>query len=212
MKEQKISDNQQVYLPFIEWRATMQLRKLIELMAGISIPFGGLMAQHQDNNPLSHEWFVIQDETSGLETAFPQHPLDITYDIPFNDPAKPGKLHLYSSPVPHGVLVSGILDAPSVTQEWLEKKNFKNFFETVVIPRLLYYPKVFREDQHFDMEKETDALHFQATYLDHDTIKKMMGIAKIKNHQLIFAFYLATADMFESDVFEHFIQSVHVSE
>ena len=188
----------------------MKIRRFIRLILCLGINLGGLMAQNV-NDPLSHQWVKMHDKTTGLTASFPQNPIDITYDLPFENPPPAGKLHLYSAPVSHGVLVSGVLVSDFVTNELIKEKAFKRFFESIVIPRLLYYPRVFRQEQNFQVQEEADHLTFQVTYLDHQTRKKMEGKAFVKNQMIYFAFYLATQTDFESDLYENFIQSVQVS-
>jgi hypothetical protein len=189
----------------------MKIMKLVGLILWLGINLGDLVAQNV-SNPLDHEWVKMHDQATGLETAFPQNPIDITYDLPFDTPPPAGRLHLYSAPVPHGVLVAGALVSDFVTAELIKEKAFKKFFESVIIPRLLYYPHVFRQEQHFQTQQDKDSLSFQVTYLDHQTRKQMEGKAFVNNQKIFFAFYLATEESFDNQLFKKFIQSVHISD
>jgi len=188
----------------------MKTRGIVSLVLGMSFYLGGVMAQ-QVTDPLSHPWVKIADPVTGLEASFPQSPIEMTYDLPFTNTPPTGQLHLYSSPVPHGVLVSGILVSSTVTADWLQEKNFKNFFNSIVVPRLFYYPKVFKQNQSFQVQSNKDLLTFDVTYQDHQTTKQMNGKALVKNHMIYFAFYLASQQTFDPQLLDYFMQSIHVN-
>lgn len=167
---------------------------------------GGLMAEQ-----LSQKWMTIKDEETGLNADFPRQPLELTFEIPFENTPPMGKVHLYSVPTQTGILVASAFSSPLVNSEWLQKDRLYQFFETILVPHFFFNPAVFQDKQiytyHPTQIEGKEAASFELTYFDRD-LKKLEGIARVKESTLYIYFYLASETSFDQKMFEQFLQSV----
>ncbi len=185
-------------------------RGLIYGCLAVLFSIGGLMAEPH----LTKKWMTIEDRETGLRADFPQRPLDITFDIPFQNTPATGHLHVYSVPTKTGVLILSTMTSPSVSVDMLEKSHLKQYFESVLVPHLFYSPKVFQKHQSFKYApKEVEgqpAASFQFTYQDHDQQKHLEGFAFVKEHHLYTYFYLASEQHFDQNLLQRFVSSIHL--
>lgn len=173
----------------------------------------------ENKNLVRQKWVKIKDQKTHLEISFPQAPLDLIYYLPFDYPLGKAQLQFYSAPVSQGVLIASFLTSDVVNSQLIEEEEFKKLFQSILIPRLLYSPHVFQNNQNFQVKKKDEVLNFQVTYLDHETSKKIKGVAMIrdqkikdqilKSETLFLAFYLASEKDFHPSLFEQFIHSIH---
>ncbi len=164
---------------------------------------GGVMAQQQD-------WPLIKDAETGVEARFPHPPLEMTFELPFQNTPPTGYLHLYSVPTQEGVFVLSLFKSSDLSSP-LQKETFKDFFEHLLVPRLFYYPHVFQERQKFHYTPqggETEA-SFEFNYRDHGIEKKLEGRAVWRDQILSTYFYLASKKNFNQETLEKFLNSVH---
>lgn len=185
-------------------------RGLIYGCLAVLFLMGGLMAESHT----TEKWMTIEDREAGLRADFPQRPLDIIFDIPFQNTPATGHLHVYSVPTKTGVLILSTLTSPSVTTKMLEKEQLKQYFETVLVPHLFYSPKIFQDRQTFKYtSKEVEghpAASFLFTYQDHDQQKRLEGFAFVKEHNLYTYFYLASEQNFDQNLLNRFVSSIHL--
>lgn len=172
------------------------------------------MAEQQTNAMTSsQDWVTIKDEESDLEVSFPNQPLDITFDVPFQNTPPQGQLKLYSTATQTGVFILSVFRSPEVNASWLEHDPLKEFFEKILVPHLFYDPSVFRNEQTFDVqlkrEGDPSSVSFQIHYLDRGMVKRVEGEGKIKNNALCLYFHLASEDVFDSALLHQFVESVH---
>lgn len=170
---------------------------------------GGVMAQQENSPPFQEDWALIKDSETGIEARFPHSPLEMTFEIPFQNTPPTGYLHLYSVPTQKGIFILSILKSPDLSTP-LQKECFKDFFEQLLIPRLFYYPHVFQEQQvfHYTPQGEREAL-FEFDYQDHGIKKKLEGKAIWMDQTLCAYFYLASKKDFNQTHLQHFLESVH---
>ncbi len=170
---------------------------------------GGLMAEQLPKN-----WVTIKDEESGLQADFPHQPIEMTFEVPFQNTPPKGQMHLYSVPIPTGVLVLSTFTSPTVNANWLQKEQLFHFFEKVLVPYVFFNPSVFQDHQVFNYQskkiKGDKAASFQISYHDHGVIKKLEGIAISKKDKLYTYFYLASEKDFDTKVFQRFIDSIYL--
>lgn len=99
----------------------------------------GIIIMEQQTGPsLPIQWLTIKDEATGIRANFPGRPLEMTFDLPFqNTPAK-GKIHLYSVPSQKGLLVLSTFSSSEINSGWLQKEQFHAFFEKTLIPYFFF--------------------------------------------------------------------------
>lgn len=182
------------------------------LMWGYIFLSRGLMAE-QTHHPLPQEWVTIKDDETGLRVDFPHHPLEMTFDLPFQNTPPTGQIHLYSVPIQSGLLVLGTFHSSTVYSDLLEKEKFHQFFETVFIPHFFYNPTIFQNHQIFHFHPNQfngkESPSFQFFFQDHGATKKLEGIAFIKGQTLYIPFYISSEKDFNTEIFNHFLHSIH---
>lgn len=185
---------------------------LLRLLGALLFFTDGLMADPVASKDPS-QWVTIQDQESGLVADFPHFPLEMEWDIPFQNTPPSGHVHLYSMPTQTGVLILSTLHSLEVTPEWIHEKKFKDFLDTILIPHLFYQPKTFYQQQvfHYTPESfdEAKGASFQISYQDHDVIKQMEGRALVKDRTLCLFFYLGSKKTFDQELYKRFLNSVH---
>lgn len=163
---------------------------------------------------LQKNWVTITDQETGLQIDFPHTPLEMTFEIPFQNTPPTGKIHLYSAPITTGIFVLSIFIPSKVTNmEWLQKEHFYEFFKTYLVPHLFFNPAIFYDQQVFNYQPKQihgeKKASFEISYLDHAIVKKIKGIAMIKNYVLYICFYLTSEKDFNQKMLEHFLKSIH---
>lgn len=169
---------------------------------------GGLMAEQ-----LPQHWVTIKE--GALQADFPHRPIEMTFEVPFQNTPPTGHLHLYSVPIQSGVLVLSTFTSSAVNANWLQKEHLLQFFETTLVPYVFFNPSVFQDHQVFHTQskqiKGEKAISFQISYEDHNVIKKLEGVATVKTNKLYIYFYLASEDTFDSATLQRFVDSVHIA-
>lgn len=170
---------------------------------------GGLMAEQ-----VSQHWVTIKDKERGLQADFPHPPLEMTFEIPFQNTPPKGHIHLYSVPTQTGIFVASTFSSPEVSADHLQKEQFSEFFESLLVPYFFFNPAVFQDHQTFNHQflgDQEDAISFQISYHDHGIVKNLEGRAIVKDNILYTYFYLASEKVFDPDLFKRFIDSVQVT-
>lgn len=185
----------------------------LSLFLGFTLT-GGLMADKPLNETAFH-WKTFHDKKSGVEIAFPHSPLEMSFEVPYQNTPPRGVFHFYSEPTPAGLFALSIFHSEDVTAEWLNQEKITHFFRKILVPHVFYHPKVFENQQHFDYELIQDGNEqkaiFTISFLDHEVEKKLKGIAIIRNQFLYIPFYLASAKEFDPNLFDHFIRSLSIN-
>jgi hypothetical protein len=168
---------------------------------------GGLMAEE-----ISQEWVTIKDQKTGLQVDFPRKPLEMSFETPFQNTPPEGQIHLYSAPMPSGILVASTFTSNKVSSDNLQKKALYQFFESILVPHFFFNPAVFNDQQVFTYEPKLIAGHpaasFHFSFHDHSLVKRLEGIAMVKKHTLYVYFYLASEHAFDTEVLNRFLHSV----
>lgn len=177
---------------------------------------GGLMAE-QANSSSSHDWVTIKNSTIGLEASFPHQPIEMTFDLPFQNIPPKGRIHLYSVPIKTGLLVLSTLKSSEINSTWLKKENLKEFFDQILVPHLFYNPQVFQNQQALTYKTEQNKKNesqgtFQIYYQDHGEKKRIEGIALVKGDRLYTYFYLASDKGFDQHLLKQFVESVYFTQ
>ncbi len=174
---------------------------------------GGLMAE-QLHHPLPPLWVTIKDDETGLQIDFPHRPLEMTFDVPFQNSPPQGHIHFYSLPIQKGVLGLSIFRSVTIQSNGLHKEQLYQFFETLLVPHFFYNPEIFRHLQVFNFHPTEfhgeDSASFQFSFQDHGVVKKLEGIALVKNQTLYVCFYLASEKDFDSETLKHFLSSLQL--
>lgn len=171
---------------------------------------GGLM---EDNKKAAgNEWVTVRDEKTGLQVDFPHEPIEMSFEIPFQNTPPKGTVRLYSVPGPKGLFVLGTFKADEMTKDWLSKEKLSDFLNHVLAPHFFYDPAVFRNEQIFgyrpkEVEGNPGAL-FQIFYLDHETEKQVEGYATVRDRVLYIYFYLSSVHDFDHERLKRFVNSV----
>lgn len=183
--------------------------KLSLRLLGMTLLFsGGVMAQQKTPSP--ENWTLIKDSETGLEAYFPHFPLEMTFEIPFQNTPPTGYIHLYSVPTQTGVFVLSIFKS-SDSNLRLQKEIFKDFFEHQLVPRLFYYPHVFQEQQVFSYNPQGEKeAFFTFEYQDHGVEKRLEGKTILSDQTLYTYFYLSTKEDFNKEELQYFLNSVHL--
>ena len=162
--------------------------------------------------PLPQNWVTIRDEQTGIQVDFPHSPLEMTFEIPFQNTPLTGQIHLYSFPTQTGILVLSIYTSQQLNDNWLKKENFYQFFETILVPHLFFNPAIFYDHQTFTYEPKQingeKAASFQISHRDQEDVKKLEGIAMIRENTLYTYFYLTSEKSFDQELFKRFLNSV----
>lgn len=190
----------------------MRIRTKINFfILGIFLFFNRGVMSDQSNDLLSLQWVAIQDKAAGLTADFPHHPLEMTFDIPFQNTPPTGQVHVYSVPTQKGLICLSTCTSPSLKDAQLTKEELLQFFENVLVPHFFFNPAVFQDKQTYNFQptkyEGLDAATFQFTFLDHGVKKKLEGIALIKKNILIIPFYLASGNDFDAKVLDRFLKS-----
>ncbi len=169
----------------------------------------------QENKIPSSNWVTIQDAETGLKADFPHRPLEMTFEIPFQNIPPTGHVHLYSAPTKTGVFLLSTMTTPGVASEALTTERFKQFFDEILVPHLFYDPKVLQDPQVFNytprqIEGQQGAA-FQIIYQDHGVKKKIEGLALKHENILCAYFYLASETAFDQDQSKQFLKSVRLA-
>lgn len=152
-------------------------------------------------------WVTVKDEEAGIKADFPRRPIEITFDIPFQNTPPTGHVHLYSVPTRFGVLVLSSLTSEEGAEGWLEKKKLHQFFEAILIPHLFFNPKIFDQKQAFGYALHKDDPHlasFHFTFQDHGVTKRLEGFAHARGKVLYLYFYLGNEQGFDKEMLRHF--------
>lgn len=187
----------------------MDLKLNVALCGVICLLYGGIMAEQSSQN-----WITIKDEETGLQADFPRRPLEMAFEVPFQNTPPLGQIRFYSIPVETGTLILTIFNSPKVNSDWLKKEEFYHFLENLLVPHLFFEPAVFHNQQVFAHELKKDegekVVSFHISYEDHLITKRMEGLAKVKKHTLYTYFYLASEETFDPELAHRFLHSVYL--
>lgn len=179
---------------------------------GITLSRGSMSDQLHD--PHSQKWVTIKNKESGLKVDFPLTPLEMSFDIPFQNTPPEGQIHVYSLPTQKGLLVLSTFHSLKMDSKELTKEKLLQFFETILVPHFFYNPSIFHDHQDFKFKsvhsENGESASFQISFLDHGIEKRLEGIALIKNQTLYIPFYLASDMDFDQTVFDRFLGSVQL--
>jgi hypothetical protein len=163
---------------------------------------------------LSQHWVTVKDEKTGLLVEFPRTPLEMTFEVPFQNTPPTGHIHLYSVPTQKGLLALSSFHCSTVDTDMLQKENLYQFFERILVPHFFFNPAVFQNHQVFHFKRikfdSQEAVSFQFSFQDHEIEKKLEGIALIKKQTLYIPFYLASVKDFDQKILEHFLNSIQI--
>lgn len=184
------------------------------LFLGISCLLSrGIMAD-QTNQPQAHKWLTVKDEETGVVADFPHQPLELSFDHPFQNTPSQGQVRIYSVPTQKGLLVVSTFHSSTLQSPEVNKELLQWFFEKVLVPHFFFNPTVYQDHQTFNYVPlkayELQGGSFEISFLDHDVIKKLKGLAVIKDQTLYLPFYLAAEDGFDKQVFDQFLKSVKI--
>jgi len=172
---------------------------------------GGMAVQH---DLLSEPWVTVKDKTTGLSADFPHHPLEMTFDVPFQNTPPTGQIHIYSVPTHKGLIGLTTYRSDTLTDGHLTKEKLLEFFDTVLVPHFFFNPAVFKDHQVFNYKPaEYEGLkgaEFQFSFLDHQFEKKLNGIGLIKDHTLYILFYLASNKDFDQKILDRYLNSFSI--
>jgi hypothetical protein len=177
---------------------------------------GGLMAEQSKQSPSpqprSQHWLTIEDDKTGFKIDFPHRPLEMTFEVPFQNTPPRGQIHLYSVPMQSGLLAFSTYHSATVDSNLLQKEQFYQFFETILVPHFFFNPAVFQDQQmfHYHLNELVgkESASFVFSFLDHQVVKKLEGIALLKDQILYLSFYLASEKDFDHEVLHRFLTSM----
>lgn len=192
----------------------MKINKFIGIWGLLLFISGGLMAEQIDpSSPQS--WVTIKDDQTGLQADFPHYPLEMTFDVPFQNTPPKGQIHLYSVPTKAGLLVLSTFHSSEIDSEWLQKERLHQFFETILVPHFFFNPAVFQDQQVFNFQMDKidgqESASFEFSFRDHGTLKKLEGIALVRDQTLYISFYLASEKDFDQEMLNRFLSSIQFS-
>lgn len=171
---------------------------------------GDMAGQMSDFFP--EGWVTVKDEAVGIKADFPHRPIEMSFDIPFQNTPPTGRVHLYSVPTRSGVLVLSSLTSKEGAEVWLEKEQLHRFFDTILVPHLFFNPKIFNQEQAFGYSLHQEDKHlasFYFTFQDHGITKRLEGFAHARGEALYLYFYLGSENEFDRELLKHFSDSVH---
>lgn len=160
------------------------------------------------------DWIKIHDAKAGLEAAFPGNPIEMSFDLPFQNTPSKGNLHLYSVPLETGVIILSILKTPDISDKILTEEPFKECVDAYLVKYLFQEPHVFHQKQTFKSKKEQyeglPLMSFQFSYWDGHHTQWMKGAAFVKDGVLYKLIYLAPKEGYDNKLLEHFVGSFHL--
>lgn len=179
----------------------MNFRYIMLLVTLFFLSLGELMAQP----PLFH----LHDQEMEITAIFPQKPLEMRVELPFQNTPPQGLLKIYSLPTHEGLFALSLYRFPAVNSSFLSKEKMLHFFKTVLVPHFFYDPKIFENHLSFNVSlKEEGTAHISLHFEDHGVIKKLEGKGIVKDHTLSIPFYLASENHFNEDVVKEYLDSV----
>jgi hypothetical protein len=152
-------------------------------------------------------WVAIKDSKDQMEAAFPHAPIEMSFDIPFQNTPAQGRLHVFSCATQTGVYLLCALSIPNIDKKTLEKDAFKKTFEAHLVPRLFYYPQLFKKQQTYSASKKDESLTFRFSYQDKADKRILQGHAAVKGNILYTLIYIATEAHFDEQEWEKFENS-----
>lgn len=170
----------------------------------------------QSHDPLSQHWVTVKDEETGVFVEFPHTPLEMSFDLPFQNTPSTSRVHVYSVPTQKGLLVFSTFHSSSFQDHQLKKEQLHQFFESVLVPHFFFNPAVFQDHQTFKFTSTQlqgqAAASFKYSFRDHGIVKKLEGMALVKDQTLYVPFYLASEADFDQKILNHFLESFQISE
>lgn len=156
-------------------------------------------------------WITIRSEEAGFQASFPGKPIEMSFDLPFqNTPAK-GSLRIYTYPMEKGVMILSILKRDSLGEEILREERFKQCVDEFLVKHLFQDPHLFHQRQSFKCRKTErngiPLLAFQFSYKDGRQMQWMKGAAIVKNEALHTILYLAPKEGYDNELLEHFVEA-----
>lgn len=152
-------------------------------------------------------WVSIQDSKDRMKATFPHAPIEMSFDIPFQNTPSQGRLHVFSCATQTGVFLLCALSIPNIDKKIVEKDDFKKTFETYLVPRLFYYPQLFKKQQTYSASKREEGLTFRFSYQDKTDKRILQGQAAVKGNILYTLIYIATEAHFNEHEWEKFQHS-----
>lgn len=162
------------------------------------------------------KWINVRNSENQMRISFPRKPLELSFDLSFQDKARTGNLHIYSVPMleKSGLLVLGILTAPHLTEEVLQEKQFGKHFDSYLVKYLFYHPQIFQRNQTFKRTlNEFDGmpiLSFEFTYQDDEKTQMIKGAAVLRDQTLYYLFYLAPKKGYDDELLKEFVGTFHI--
>lgn len=167
----------------------------------------------EDPSPQHHE-VLVQDPLDHFQVAFPREPIHMTFNVPLENTQQVGHLNVYTTTVENEVLMMATIDSPLFNGKELEPQVFQNLLYSILIQRMFYEPKIFKDHYSFKSKltsiDDNDALAFTVFFLDHGEPKKLAGTAISTGHKLHILLCLASEKNFEEAVWKHFLGSYKV--
>lgn len=164
-----------------------------------------------DNQP---KWVNVKDSVNQMRVSFPRKPLELSFDLPFQNTPAIGNLHIYSVPMEKGLLALSILDSPLLSERILQEDRFRQHFDAFVVKYLFHEPQHFQQNQSFkctrDEFKGIPILSFQFTYQVDKQTQMLKGAALLKNHTLYHLFYLAPKEDYDDELLKEFVGSFQI--
>ena len=173
---------------------------------GFALFLGGHLMAEQ----FSHPWITVKGK--GFQADFPHPPIEMTFDVPFQNTPRSGELKIYCVSTASGIFVLSHLTSAQIHPHWLKKEHLHQFFETTLIPYFFFNPSIFKDNQVFHYQpiqiQEKNGAAFQISYRDHDVLKRLEGQAIVKKDQLYVYFYLTSDSSFDPKILTHFLNGL----
>lgn len=171
----------------------------------------GAMSE-QSHDSLSQHWMTIIDEKTGLSVDFPNKPLEMNFDIPYQNNPPHGHMRIYSLPTQKGLLAVATFHPLTLKNNELTKEQLNHFFEEILIPHFFFDPAAFQNHptaqfKLIKLEGHT-AASFQFSFQDREIVKKLEGTALVKDQILYIPFYLSSEVDFDQSFLNRFLESI----
>lgn len=157
----------------------------------------------------------VKNTAKTMQISFPRKPFEMDFSVHFKGESKKGDLEVYSLPIQDkgGLMVCAVLSGDHLSEDVLQEKKFKEYFNSYLVKYLFYSPDFFSKNQKFQATRSEyqgiPILSFEYSYQDEET-QLIKGTAVLHENSLFFLFYLAPEKNYDNELLKDFVGSFHL--
>lgn len=163
--------------------------------------------------PSRPSWITFR-HASGWHADFSHYPVEMTFDIPFQNTPPTGQLRVYSTPTEEGALIVSNFTSPEVNPDCLSQEKLQAFFDGKLIPWLFCQPALFRDCPLIPLplptSKNAPGVAFSLFSRAPHEPRQLEGRAAVVGNTLYVWFYVASEQTFNAATCHRFLDSMHL--